>query len=651
MSASDSGTDVGERGPRLQQLKELLRSELIAILDTIRGAKALVLDRDVSAALSAVVDFAALKEHGVEKMYLLETGAGDAPVQGVVYLVQPNVRKLRLVAEQVRAGSGREHSVQLVPRRTLLGERVLEEAGVLGDVTLGELRLDAVPLDDDVVSLEQPGMFAALYLDGDFSGIQSVARALMRLQGLWGFFPRIVGKGDYAQMLAHSLERMRAELGAGSAGDALALSSAFDAAVVVDRAADVATPLLTQLTYEGLVSEVFGIVGGAVAGGDAKGARVAASGDDAVYRAIRDVGFADVGALLGAMTRQLQTSYESRHQARTVQEIRSFVGRLGGLQAEHQALKAHVAVAEAVLRRTQSDDFGALLDIEQTLVAGADLDPEQRAYVDRVLALADTHAYVPGVDTERRDPPAPAAPNSLHKVLRILCLCALWRGPALKQKTYDAWYDEIVAAFGAHHTITLDNLARVGLLPPPSAARSQPGSAHANPRGFLRKALNLAVADDADDVAYAYAGYAPLSVRLLQVLTQDPAVHTPAASSRYAALLRPLADRLATQTQPATPQSVGGVRGGWAGWEDVLAEVPGATVDIMQTPAADAADARAQRLGVKAPATLVVFLGGCTSAEIAALRRLSQQHGHRYVVATTQILNGNSFLDPLIQHR
>ncbi|KAJ2245549.1 Vacuolar protein-sorting-associated protein 33, partial [Coemansia sp. RSA 475] len=57
------------------------------------------------------------------------------------------------------------------------------------------------------------------------------------------------------------------------------------------------------------------------------------------------------------------------------------------------------------------------------------------------------------------------------------------------------------------------------------------------------------------------------------------------------------------------------------------------------------------RLGVKAPATLVVFLGGCTSAEIAALRRLSQQHGHRYVVATTQILNGNSFLDPLIQHK
>ncbi|KAJ2352458.1 Vacuolar protein-sorting-associated protein 33, partial [Coemansia sp. RSA 2618] len=100
MHAADSSAEAGDSGPRIQQLKEILRGELIAILDTVRGAKALVIDRDVSAALSAVVDFAVLKEHGVEKMYLLETGAGAADVQGVVYLVQAQVSKLRAVAEQ-----------------------------------------------------------------------------------------------------------------------------------------------------------------------------------------------------------------------------------------------------------------------------------------------------------------------------------------------------------------------------------------------------------------------------------------------------------------------------------------------------------------------------------------------------------------------
>ncbi|KAJ2849141.1 Vacuolar protein-sorting-associated protein 33 [Coemansia brasiliensis] len=626
-------------GPKLLQLKDILRAELIAILDTIRGAKALVLDKDLSGALSAVVEFAVLKEHGVEKIFLLETGVGDAPVQGVVYLVQGQVSKLRAVASQVRALSGCEQAVQVVPRRTLLSERVLEEEGVLGDVRLGEFRLDAVPLAEDVVSLEQPGLFKALHVDGDFSGVHGVARGLMRLQGLWGFFPRLVGKGDYAQVLAQSLKRMRAEATSGAG----AMSNMFDAAVILDRAADLSTPLLTQLTYEGLLSEVFGITNGAVATGENSRSRVNVRGDDAVYTAIRDAGFADVGAALSAMTQQLQTTYESRHSARTVQEIRRFVGRLSGLQAEHQSLKTHVTLAETVQKRTQTDDFAATLEIEQTLVGGDDLHTGQRAYIDRILALADPHAYVPGVSSERQAPPPAAAPNSLHKILRLLCLSALWRGSSLKQKQYDAWYDEIIAAFGHHHTITLANLARAGLLP--SSTRNN-DSASANGLGFLRRSLNLVVADDADDVAYAYAGYVPLLVRLVQILAQDPAVHSP-ASNRYAALLRPL-DR--TRPSREMQQPGGGIRGGWAGWEDVLSAIPGASFDETQVPPS-ALNRSEKALGDKPPATLVVFVGGCTSAEISALRRLSQLHGHRYVVATTEVLNGNALLDPLIQHK
>ncbi|KAJ2711486.1 Vacuolar protein-sorting-associated protein 33, partial [Coemansia spiralis] len=630
--------------------------------------------------------------------------AAAGPGQGVVYLVQPDVGKVKTIAEQIRGGGAdREYSVQMVPRRTLVCERVLEEEGVLGGVALGEYRMDFVPLEDDVLSLEQPGLFKELYLDGDFSGIQYVARGLMRLQGLYGIFPRILGKGDYAQVLAHSLARMRMELGPSSP---LAMSGTFDAVVIIDRAVDLVTPLLTQLTYEGLLSEVFGTTDGAVAVGDSGSSssssteggsgrrRIVLSSSDAVYSEIRDMNFAGVGAVLSKMTRQLQSTYESRHKAKTVQEIRSFVGKLGGLQTEHQSLKAHIMLAEALVRRTQSDDFGAQLDIEQALVGGADLSKDQLAHVDRILALGDPRpAHVPGVALaaapDAPPPPLPpaAAPHTLHKALRLLCLYALWRGPSFKQKTYEAWYDEVVAAFGHHQTVTLDNLARVGLFAPPAATAAQAAQqpppqqqqqedgslldtvalstrprapAHSNSLSFLRRTLNLLAADDdPDDVSYVYSGYAPISIRLLQCLIHDPAVYTPTSSSRYASLLRPLGDSR-VRPAPRDGQSVGGVKGGWGGWDDVLAELPGATVDLTQTPdstssasasgdAAAAADEAVWRLGEKAPATLVVFLGGCTATEIAALRRLSQQHNHHYIAATTQLLNGNSFLDPLIQ--
>lgn len=44
---------------------------------------------------------------------------------------------------------------------------------------------------------------------------------------------------------------------------------------------------------------------------------------------------------------------------------------------------------------------------------------------------------------------------------------------------------------------------------------------------------------------------------------------------------------------------------------------------------------------------LVFFLGGCTFAEVAALRFLSQQDDTNveFIVATTKIINKNTFLD------
>lgn len=57
--------------------------------------------------------------------------------------------------------SGRplEYTMLLAPRRTAVAERLLEEAGLAGDVRLRDLPLDWVPLDEDLLSLEMPLAF------------------------------------------------------------------------------------------------------------------------------------------------------------------------------------------------------------------------------------------------------------------------------------------------------------------------------------------------------------------------------------------------------------------------------------------------------------------------------------------------------------
>ena len=68
--------------------------------------------------------------------------------------------------KRLQKGSSIEHefSIFLVPRRTLVCNKILEDAGILGDVSVEEFPLFFVPLEQDVLSLELDSSFGDLYL-------------------------------------------------------------------------------------------------------------------------------------------------------------------------------------------------------------------------------------------------------------------------------------------------------------------------------------------------------------------------------------------------------------------------------------------------------------------------------------------------------
>jgi hypothetical protein len=57
-----------------------------------------------------------------------------------------------------------EFSIFWVPRRTLVCQQILEDEGIIGDVSAAELPLYFLPLEDDLFSLERPDSFGDLYL-------------------------------------------------------------------------------------------------------------------------------------------------------------------------------------------------------------------------------------------------------------------------------------------------------------------------------------------------------------------------------------------------------------------------------------------------------------------------------------------------------
>ena len=497
-----------------------------------------------------------------------------------------------------------------------------------------------MPLAQDLLSLEYRKSWKQIYDEGDHTSIYHAAQALMTMQHAFGLFPRILGKGDLAQRLASLLLRQKREhITLDPKNPALThASTTIDSLVIIDRSVDLATPMCSQLTYEGLLDELIGIEAAHVEVPDLNALPISppASNDlqapsgsntpllpqtprggkrkkhhldpitDRVVAVIRDDNFAVVGMKLHEVAKRLNQDYDTRHTARTVPQMRAFVGRLGGLEQDRANLSIHTGLAQAIMRETGSERFARVLEIEQNLVAGVGLAEQQNAIEELINMEAP-----------------------LATVVRLMCLLSVVGG-GLKPKTLEFFKREILQTYGFEHLPLLLKLAKVGLL-----AKATPASTRAN-IGFagVRRSLKL-INDDVDehrprDISYVYSGYAPLSVRLVQAIAQKEAFIDP--KRRLGAT--PESALSAPRAHPII---------GWRGFEEVIACLPGATVDESQAqPTASASDPD------QITTTVVFFLGGITYAEIAAIRYMSRQtRNRRFLIATTQTITGTTLVQDL----
>ncbi|XP_030893869.1 vacuolar protein sorting-associated protein 33A [Leptonychotes weddellii] len=272
--------------------------------------------------------------------------------------------------------------------------------------------------------------------------------------------------------------------------------------------------------------------------------------------------------------------FQERHNAKTVGEIKQFVSQLPHMQAARGSLANHTSIAELIKDVTTSEDFFDKLTVEQEFMSGIDTD-KVNSYIEDCIAQK----------------------HPLIKVLRLVCLQSVCNS-GLKQKVLDYYKREILQTYGYEHILTLYNLEKAGLLKPQMGGR--------NNYPTIRKTLRLWMDDvneqNPTDISYVYSGYAPLSVRLAQLLS----------------------------------------RPGWRSIEEVLRILPGPHFEERQPLPTGL---QKKRQPGENRVTLIFFLGGVTFAEIAALRFLSQLEdgGTEYVIATTKLMNGASWIESLME--
>ncbi|XP_040573210.1 vacuolar protein sorting-associated protein 33A [Lepeophtheirus salmonis] len=591
-------------------IRDLSKKELSECLDKYAGSKVIVWDEALIGPLGLIAEYQFLRDRHVKKMIPLKLGPLklEENAENIVFITRPLVPLMDIVADNVKNSedSRKAFHILFLPRKSLLCEMRLKDKGVFGSFTfLDQLSASWFPLETDVISMEDSSIFSEYYLNGDPTSLHSVAKALMALQSIVGIIPKVYGKGKAAKQVYDYMTRLRKEA-ADEESNLLPSDSSIDTLVIIDRQIDSLSPLATQLTYEGLIDEIYSIKHASVkipadrfepnekdkvlSVSEKEMKQCFLNSNEELFAEIRDKNFNAVGHVINKKAKWMAAQFNERHEAKSIKEIKSFVEKLPQMQAIKTSLMNHTSIAESIRDWTNRTEFLDALQIEQELMNYQNVDKLHESIEDLICANAD-----------------------ILRVLRLICIQSFITS-GLKPKILESYRKLILQNYGYQHLLSLLNLEKAGLLYP-----MVNGSNKSN-YVVLRKKLNLTLDDvneqDPKDIAYVYSVYAPISIRLVQHLSFSP--------------------------------------GGWRSIRDVLDILPGPTLEEKQNSMGKSKPKLITTNNVDSnnSTTLVVFVGGVTFAEISALRYLAQKEESStdYLIATTSIINGNNFLESMMSN-
>ncbi|XP_022334055.2 vacuolar protein sorting-associated protein 33B-like isoform X1 [Crassostrea virginica] len=606
--------------PDFQRFKILAKDELTSLLDQSPGKKDLVIDGDLMKPLDRIASVSLLKQRGVDKIFKFDgTLKSMHGCEQRVYLVRPRMTTMKAIADHINSDKNinfmRKYSIIFVPRKLHTCLSVLEYEGVMGYVTLHELHLDFVPLDKDILSLELPEFLKSFYLENDQTWIHSVARSLVRLQALTGEIGHVHSIGKGAKMVN---DLMNYIMKRDNNSDQDFSRHEIGSLILIDRDVDYVTPLCSQLTYEGLLDETFGIKCGTIefgpeVTGKQQSAKLLLNSDDAIFEDVRNRHFSNVLGYLSSKAKLLQQDFDKRHGLKSVGDMKDFVANeLRRLKEQKSVLANHIGACEQILGKKTKGGFEEYLQAEHSLLEGTSLR-ENVTYIEELLFKQD----------------------NMLKTLKLICLLSLTQD-GISPQTYKSLKTQYLQSHGFEQLVTFSNLKSLGIV-----TEQETGSQASTPlnkvtsgmaamtrrstfKTLCKKLSLIPKSEDIDlktptDMSYVYSGaYTPLSCKLVeQVIT----------------------------------------RGGFTGMEEITKCLPGGVHSENHvkrskdqgTPLKDKTGKSARQDRPVSKVVLVYFLGGCTYSEITALRFLGRLKGYVFVIATTAIINSSTMLESVME--
>lgn len=568
-------------------------------------------------------------------------------------------------------------------------------------ISITQLHLDLIPLEKDLLSMEIPFVLKDCDVHGiPSASITAVARSILKLQDLstGGIIPRICGVGPLAEAIVDKLFSLRLQEYMIDEDDTVDVAAGFDlsndttteinALLILDRKVDLVTPMLTPLTYEGLIDDIIGIDTGYVqvdesivdpddtndndddgkskssnykkksssnpfdddnddddqqkehkkinekSTGKRNKVALALNGSDPLFAEVRTQHVEKFGSFLQDQAKALRESHTHFTSKQDLEVIHQFVKQIPLLQQNLRSLTLQIHLAEIIKRTTDGAAFQERWHTERSMVEGDSCYDTLEDLISNSSTISG-HYFQHDDEEEEKGEDWGDDQSSCLRFLRLLCLQSVTSG-GIKSSKFDSLRREVIHRYGYETLFLLNNLEKLGAL-----RRRETSYFDASSSSFsnLRKYLNL-ISDvevnnhDPDDISYVSSGYAPLSVRLIEAISSGWAGLSGGGSK----------EEVLKELQAA---------GGGTRFINVVQRYPPEDLSqaMKKPPKSKGLEdvVLLKNKQQKKPVLVVFFVGGVTFMEIAALRLLTKKATFPYQIlcCTTKVMNGNSFISAL----
>ena len=479
----------------LQELKDIARYEFEDILKTVDGIKDLVIQPELMPVMEHVTPFSLLKSNKVDHIFTLDGGATEGNINRF-FVIKPEMLSVKLVLEFIeedrRNQTDRNNAIIYVPRILYTCEHIMEQNGIYGLVKIFEWHLDLLPLDTDFLSLEISSAFRSLYVDQDLCCLHTVATSILNFQRSYGMIPSVHLVGQLSRDVFQLMNNLKKT----DPTFEMPVQSRVSDLILFDRRTDLVTPLCSQLTYEGILDDVFGIKVGFVKLDSSvtdrtKAVKVLVNSSDPVYRIIRSQHFSVANVTLGVIARELDAKYrEGRDREQSVSQLKEFVKLMPELKSKHQSLSVHVKASEKIFAIKTAGDVQKQLQIERALIENYD-GKEVLEFIDECILRQMPTSFL----------------------LRLVSLMSCTFG-GLKSKLYQRYKQLILQASGYRHLVSFYNLKKCGLLQEQgSASRGASFKQLSRRLNLIPKTSNV---EEPVDTSFVFGGiYKPLSCAII----------------------------------------------------------------------------------------------------------------------------------------